>query len=542
MGNEKTRTIRQIDGTLSMSVAVLCGVFIGLTCACFLVVSVWLSVQQQTLRFERAVSDVSVAAMRMFHASNSFHGLGVVAPAAVSAETLAGRKLATNARAEDGTDRHKDLITAIRRFNKKSKRLKAFFQYASTPPALTWGEFTEYVVWLTGIAKIPQEVQTVWKSEDSGRTISAMMEHQGKTCMFLCVTPDLSEEEKYASLIRMNEIAVNDLQPQLNALSSTVVKWQNRNIQATRNAILLAFGMLLLAVAVIWRGLIMPMLRRLAIAKLELANQNTRLERRVAERTETLSTALEIAKDAAEARKNFLANMSHELRTPMNGVLGMAALLSSSKLDENQRANLDVITKSGTLLLRIIDDVLDMSGLSAGKLKITRHEVVLADVIEDVVKLLKPVAEAKNLRLDLDLVHASRDPVLIDPERFSQVMNNLIGNALKFTEEGGVCVCLQEADSSDGTWTAISIQDTGIGIPDTDLHRIFGQFERVRHGKVISGAGLGLAISQSLIQEMGGRISVASIEGKGSQFTVTLPLERAHAAAKFSGIEHLAAG
>lgn len=523
MGNSTSKNIGRLDGTLSMSVAALCAVLVGLTCACFLVVSVWLSVQQNTLRFERVVSEVSVAAMRMFHASNSFHGIGVVAPARASPKGQVERQNHGAA----GTDLHKALMKAIQTFNRKSKKLRDYFESTSRPPALRRDNLTEYFVWYIGTAEVPQDVRTVWNDNASGQTIAEMLKEQGKTCMFLCMTPDLPNEEKRAALIRLNEIAVNDLQPQLNALLSATVDWQDQNIQATRHAIMIAFGMLVLAVMVIWRGLITPLLRRIATTKQAMVRQNASLEKRVEERTETLSTALEIAKDAAEARTNFLANMSHELRTPMNGVLGMAALLSQSKLDEKQRANVDVISKSGTLLLRIIDDVLDMSGLSAGKLKITRAEAVLADIVEDAVKLLKPVAQAKGLGLELDLLHATRVPILVDPERLSQVLNNLIGNALKFTEEGGVCVCLQEAESAEGTLAAISIQDSGVGIPKTELSRIFEQFERVRQGKVISGAGLGLAISRSLIQEMGGRVRVTSIEGKGSQFTVTLSLERA---------------
>ncbi|MEM7057044.1 MAG: ATP-binding protein [Pseudomonadota bacterium] len=519
---------RQIDGTLSLSVAVLCAVFVGLTLSCFLMVSVWLSVQQHTLRFERTVSDVSVAAMRMFHASNGFHSAGAFESVDATDHAGMGHQTHGGGRTK-GSEHHKALMRAIRKFNKKAAKLRSYFKDATVAPSLNWGELTDYIVWASGAAEIPDQVQAVWEEEAAGYTISQMLKEQAKTCIHLCMSPDLSPEERKSALTRLNEIAVNSLQPQLSALLVATVNWQTENIQATRRGIAVAFGMLVIAVVTIWRGLIGPLLKRIARAKAQLSRQNGDLEKRVAERTETLSTALEIAKDAAEARTNFLANMSHELRTPMNGVLGMAALLSSTKLDEKQRTHVDTITKSGTLLLRIIDDVLDMSGLSAGKLQITLKEAVLADIVEDVVKLLYPVAEAKNLFLETDLLHAARMPILVDPQRMSQVLNNLIGNALKFTEKGGVCVCLQEAESAEGMLASISIQDTGIGIPKNELNRIFGQFERVRNGKVISGAGLGLAISRSLIQEMGGRIRVTSIVGKGSQFTVTLPLERSRA-------------
>jgi len=140
MGNGETQNRRQVDGTLSMSVAALCAVFVGLTCACFLVVSVSLSVQQHTLRFERAVSDVSVAAMRMFHASNSHHGIGVVAPVASSPDQ---RSHAQDGAEADASRHHKDLMKAIQSFNRKSKHLRGYFKSASTPPALSWDRLAD---------------------------------------------------------------------------------------------------------------------------------------------------------------------------------------------------------------------------------------------------------------------------------------------------------------------------------------------------------------------------------------------------------------
>lgn len=509
----KTGSMRQdFDDTLGMSVALLCAVFLTLTMACYLAVSVWLTVQQRMLAFEHAVTTLSVDAMKMYHASNKLHQDGTLDHPANPLRTM-----------EEGPVSHQKLAELVRQFDGSTRRVKAFF-IPPRRPAFTLGQLTSYVIWYSGAAEMPEQVQKVWHSKATGQTIVEMLAEQSATCMSLCAA-DLPVEDRMAALQRLNDVAVNRLQPELSKLLSATLAWQSQNIQATRQAITVVVGMVIIALFAVWRGVIYPLLKRIAIAKFELAKQNAELERRVLERTESLSAALEIANDAVEARSNFLANMSHELRTPMNGVLGTAALLGASKLDEKQRLNVETIKKSGTLLLRIIDDVLDMSGLAAGKLQITRNNAVLADIVEDAVKLLQPVAREKGLSLELDLTKASYTQVLLDPQRIAQVLNNLIGNAVKFTDAGGVSVSVREVDYEDGVTAEIEIEDTGIGIPENQLDRIFEQFERVRNGTIISGAGLGLAISRSLVQEMGGRINVTSVEGRGSIFTIVLPLE-----------------
>ncbi|MBB4249479.1 response regulator [Rhizobium sp. BK008] len=243
-------------------------------------------------------------------------------------------------------------------------------------------------------------------------------------------------------------------------------------------------------------------------------------------REEELRQLLSRAEAADRAKSEFLANMSHEIRTPMNGVLGMAELLAKTNLDTRQKTFVDIIVKSGNALLTIINDILDFSKIDAGQMKLRKAAFDITEAVEDVATLLSSHAAEKNIEL---LVRAAPDlpaAVIGDAGRFRQIVTNLVGNAVKFTERGYVFVDLgfQAADGGE-IMASIRIEDTGIGIPPEKLESIFDKFSQVdasstrRH----EGTGLGLAITAGLVDLFGGYLNVESEGNKGSVFTVNLP-------------------
>ncbi|CAN7501713.1 response regulator [Rhizobium leguminosarum] len=243
-------------------------------------------------------------------------------------------------------------------------------------------------------------------------------------------------------------------------------------------------------------------------------------------REEELRQLLSRAEAADRAKSEFLANMSHEIRTPMNGVLGMAELLAKTNLDTRQKTFVDIIVKSGNALLTIINDILDFSKIDAGQMKLRKAAFDITEAVEDVATLLSSHAAEKNIEL---LVRAAADlpaAVIGDAGRFRQIVTNLVGNAVKFTERGHVFVDVGFQPAAGGEIMAsIRIEDTGIGIPPEKLESVFDKFSQVdasstrRH----EGTGLGLAITAGLVDLFGGYLNVESEWGKGSVFTVNLP-------------------
>lgn len=241
-----------------------------------------------------------------------------------------------------------------------------------------------------------------------------------------------------------------------------------------------------------------------------------------------LAHAQVAAQAAAEAKSRFLANMSHEIRTPMNGVLGVAELLGESTLDQTQRQYVDTIIDCGQSLLAIINDVLDLSKLQAGKMETAQLPFSLAECAERVVALLQPVAAKKGLQLRLS--PSNDGPVHIgDAGKLRQILFNLIGNAVKFTKVGEVSVDIQVTPDGESDQIQVTIADTGIGIPADRLDQIFDSFSQADSAttRVFGGTGLGLTISRMLAGQLGGDISVMSKPGKGSEFTLSLRLQRA---------------
>ena len=249
--------------------------------------------------------------------------------------------------------------------------------------------------------------------------------------------------------------------------------------------------------------------------------------------------ALVAAQAAAEARMRFLANMSHEIRTPLNGILGMGRLLATGHLDAAQRRRVDTVIASGDHLLALVNGVLDFSKISAGKLEIERRPFALREAVGGAVSLLAARADERDIGLRIRVADSVPRWVEGDAARLSQVLINLVGNAVKFTENGHVAVNVRGVPGRDGAPTSrllFEVIDTGVGIAPADRERIFEAFQQGddrttrRHG----GTGLGLAISKEIVQLMGGEIGCESTPGQGSRFwfrvelpAVEAPPERA---------------
>ena len=244
-----------------------------------------------------------------------------------------------------------------------------------------------------------------------------------------------------------------------------------------------------------------------------------------------MNRARQAAVSADIAKSEFLATMSHEIRTPMNGVIGMAELLARSPLDDKQRLFVNTILKSGEALIAIINDVLDLSKINAGRMQIRMRPFDLVDTIEDIATLLSPRAAEKKLELAIRVQPDLPRQLVGDAGHIRQVVINLVGNAIKFTREGYVLLDVAGEVKNGRAALTFSVLDTGIGIPADKRQRLFAQFSQA-HGPAAhreAGTGLGLAISSKLVALMGGAIGVTSEPGAGSRFwfTLELPLEPA---------------
>ena len=260
-----------------------------------------------------------------------------------------------------------------------------------------------------------------------------------------------------------------------------------------------------------------------------LAHHRDELERQVGVRTAQLEKAKDAAETASRAKSAFLATMSHEIRTPMNGVLGMTEMLLGTPLTETQRNYTSMVRRSGEHLLVIINDILDFSKIEAGKLTVEYIHFNLWDLLDDIDKVYAPQAQARQLALVCDIANDIPVAIVGDPNRLRQVMSNLLGNAIKFTEQGYIKLKLRVAkENAQAVTLRFEVHDTGIGVSRDARARIFEAFSQADSSttRKYGGTGLGLAISKQLVELMGGTIGVDNALTQGSVFWFTVSFDK----------------
>jgi signal transduction histidine kinase/ActR/RegA family two-component response regulator len=268
------------------------------------------------------------------------------------------------------------------------------------------------------------------------------------------------------------------------------------------------------------------MIEALSSTQEELLHSKMMLEERIRLRTQELEVAMQKALAASQAKSEFLANISHELRTPMNGILGMLNMVMVTKLDPEQKDQLETAQRCAYSLLAVLNDVLDISKIDAGRMAIESIPFDFRTVLDDCVKTLASVGASKEVEVKAEIAADVPRRVVGDPLRLRQILTNLLSNAVKFTEKGTVTLRAGRIpDSDDGkVRMELSVSDTGIGIPEDKLDVVFEKFTQADSSisRRFGGTGLGLAITRSLVEMQHGTVEVQSTLGQGSTFTVSL--------------------
>ncbi len=272
-----------------------------------------------------------------------------------------------------------------------------------------------------------------------------------------------------------------------------------------------------------WQELLVPIGGLLYMSHLVVAvRQSSSTTREMQEARDAALDARGKAEVANAAKSDFLAVVSHEIRTPMNAVISAANLLKGTRLDMRQAEHVDMLIDAGDVLMGLLNDVLDVSKIEAGKMELETADMVVRDRLTALGRLWEPRAEANNIRLSWQIAPEVPHCVRTDPLRFQQILFNLMSNAVKFTRDGDIVVSVDWADGV----LAVAVADSGCGIPADRLDHVFNSFEQADAGTTrrYGGTGLGLSISRKLAEVMGGSLTVASVEGEGSTFTLVLPL------------------
>ncbi len=308
-------------------------------------------------------------------------------------------------------------------------------------------------------------------------------------------------------------------------------------------ALAFLFAFITVTILLIWR---MASQKRLQV---EIAQATKELESKTKElesKTKELEAALEAADSANRAKTTFLNNMSHDIRTPMNAIIGFTAL-ATTHLDNRDRAldYLDKITQASNHLLSLINDILDMSRIEAGKVTIEEHPANLPEILQGLRNIIQTDIHAKHMELFIDTVNVSNEDIFCDKLRINQILLNLVSNAIKFTDPGGTVSILVKQKPSEKSGCAVyefRVKDNGIGMSEEFAKTIFEPFTRERSSTVsgIQGTGLGMAITKTIVDMMNGRISVKSEQGKGTEFTVELELKIASGTSEVGMISELA--
>ncbi|MEY4591632.1 MAG: hypothetical protein RIR18_527, partial [Pseudomonadota bacterium] len=288
----------------------------------------------------------------------------------------------------------------------------------------------------------------------------------------------------------------------------------------------------------IWVGNIRDITEQKTL-EMELTRHRDHLAQMVDEKTIELRHAMQQTVEAAGAKSEFLSNMSHEIRTPLNAILGMAQVGLRAQEGVSLKPYLGQIRDSGRLLLSLVNDILDMAKVEAGKLQLEFRPVRLADLLQQTMRITTQAAQSKGLEFSLDQAPELPEAILVDEIRLTQVLVNLIGNAIKFTEQGKVQLQVRVAKASEGYWLVFSILDTGIGMNHEQLSRLFQPFEQGDSSttRQYGGTGLGLTISKRIVDLMEGSVDVASQPGIGTCFTVRIPAKTADASLLASPME-----